>query len=52
MKDEKKRKLPIEFSEITEEDMQTASSYKQLKEYTPLDLLQALIDSESSDDNS
>lgn len=51
MNDEKK-KLPIDFSEITEEDIQTASNYKQLKEYTPIDLLQALIDSESSDDNS
>lgn len=41
-----KRKLPIDFSELTEEDIQAASNYKHLKEYTPLDFLQALIDTQ------
>lgn len=44
--EEKKRKLPIDFENITQEEIDKEDSYKRVTEYEPIDLLKALVDSE------
>lgn len=44
----KEKKLPLDFSEITQEEIDRLDSYKKIEEYTILDLLKAIV--ETSDE--
>ncbi|MBO5476446.1 MAG: hypothetical protein J6A15_01670 [Clostridia bacterium] len=39
------KKLPLDFSELTQEDIDRADSYKKVNEYDIMDLLKAIVDS-------
>lgn len=39
-------KLPLDFSKITQEEIDEANRLSKKMDYTPLDFLQALVDSE------
>lgn len=47
---EEKRKLPIDFDSITQEEIDELDSYKRVTEYEPIDLLKALVDSEKDEE--
>ena len=48
--EDKKNKLPIDFDEITQEEIDKLDSYKRVTEYERIDLLIALVDSESDEE--
>lgn len=50
MKEEKN--FPIDFSEITQEEIDKADNYKKINEYEILDLLKAIVDSEEEKEDS
>ena len=39
------KKLPLDFYELTQEDIDRADSYKKVNEYDIMDLLKAIVDS-------
>lgn len=39
------KKLPLDFSELTQEDIDRADSYKKVNEYDIMDFLKAIVDS-------
>lgn len=39
------KKLPLDFSELTQEDIDKANSYKKVEDYDVMDLLKAIVDS-------
>lgn len=39
-----KRKLPFDFSEITQEEIDRLDNYKKVNEYTVLDFLKAIVE--------
>lgn len=41
----KDKKLPFDFSELTQEDIDKADSYKKVNEYDIMDLLKAIVES-------